>query len=218
VCGDEAVRRSAKSAGKAVKAPRKAPDAPDVLTLDEVLEQMLPYFDDDPFEVAEWVDDRIKKKSGLRLLADGVFVRPHLYKTHLGMVAEIAPDGRTTLGVALLGRAFGIDNKPIKQWTVERKSFEINRPNAPRNRGGRPDKYDHMRIVIEALVYVAVNGVPATLDGEGGLFEKLELGLKPVDTPKPGTLYKIFNPIWKRIEDERKRIEDMHRKSKKSGQ
>jgi len=211
--------KSAKSAGKAVKAPRKAsdtPDAPDALTLDEVLEQMLPHRDDDPFEVAKWVDDRIKKKKGIRLLADGIFVAPHLYSTHLAVVAKIAPDGRATLAVALQ-RAFGIDNKPIKQWTVERESFETNRPDAPRNRGGRPDKYPHMRIVIEALVYIAVNGAPATLDGEGGLFEKLELVLKPADTPERSTLYKIFNPIWKRIEDERerKRIEDERKKSKK---
>jgi hypothetical protein len=214
------VGRSAKSAGKAVKASRKAsdtPDVPDALTLDEVLEQLLPHCDDDPFEVAEWVDSRIKKKKGIRLLADGVFVRPHSYKTHLAMVAEIAPDGRATLEVALLGRAFGINNKPIKQWTMERKSLETNRPNAPRNRGGRPDKYPHMHIVSEALVYIAINGTPATLDGDGGLFEKLGLVLKPAETPERKTLYKIFNPIWKRIEDERerKRIEDERKKSKK---
>jgi hypothetical protein len=215
------VRKSAKSAGKAVKAPHKAsdtPDVPDALTLDEVLEQLLPHCDDDPFEVAEWVDGRIKKKKGIRLLADGVFVRPHSYKTHLAMVAEIAPDGRATLEVALLGRAFGINNKPIKQWTVERKSLETNRPNAPHNRGGRPDKYPHERILTEALIYIAVNGTPATLGGDGGLFEKLELVLKPGDTPERGTLRNIFNPIWKRIEDERKRIEDMNKKSKKPGQ
>jgi hypothetical protein len=94
-----------------------------------------------------------------------------------------------------------------------------------RNRGGRPPEYSHERIVAEALIYIAVNGKPSTLDGEGGLFEKLELVFKPADFPKRGTLYNIFNPIWKRIEDEceriegeRKRIEDMHRKSKKPGQ
>ena len=65
-----------------------APDTSDALTLDEVLEQMLPYFDDDPFEVAKWVDDRIKKKNGLRLLSDGVVVQPHLYSQHLQIDGE----------------------------------------------------------------------------------------------------------------------------------
>jgi hypothetical protein len=206
------------------------------LTLDKVLEQMPPHCGDDPFEVAKWVDDHIKKKSGIRLLADGIVVSPKLYSGHLKIEAEIAPNGESSLQVIVL-RAFGHTEKaeaivgrktsgepimgsydrlrePIKQWTVERKSFEANRPDAPRNRGGRPDKYPHMRIVTEALIYIAVNRAPATLDGDGGLFEKLELTLKPTEIPGRGTLYKIFNPIWKRIEDERKRIENEREKKK----
>jgi hypothetical protein len=71
------MRKSAKSAGKAVK--KASPSAPDVpsasdLTLDQVLEQMLPHCDDDPFEVAEWLETRTRKKRGVRLLADGIAV------------------------------------------------------------------------------------------------------------------------------------------------
>jgi hypothetical protein len=211
------------------------------LSLDEVLEQMLPHCHDDPFDVAKWADDRIRKKSGICLLADGIVVSPELYSRHLKMEARIAPNGKSSLQVMVLS-AFGHTEKaeaivgrktsgifdlgepikqsydrlrePIKQWTVERKSFEANRPDAPRNSGGRPDKYHHMHIVTEALIYIAVNGVPATLDGDGGLFEKLGLTLKPTEIPGRGTLYNIFTPIWKRIEDERKRIENEREKKK----
>lgn len=136
-------------------------DAPDTLTLDKVLEQMLPHCDDDPFEVAKWLDGRIKKKSGIRLLADGIAVSPKQYSGHLKIEGDIASNGEPILQVMVL-RAFGHTEKaeaivgfdkklgepikesydklrePIKQWTVDRKSFEDNRPDAPRNRGGSP--------------------------------------------------------------------------------
>lgn len=225
-------------------------NVPSDLTLDELLGQMLPHCDDDPFEVAKWANDRIEKKKGLRLLGDGIFIPPHLHSTHLKVVAKIARDGRATLEVQEL-RALGhiekaeaivgyensgkesfdpFDKKtwgepikqshdrlrePIKRWTVECASFEANRPDAPRNRGGRPLKYSREHLVTEALVYIAVNGTPDTLDGHGGLFEKLEIVLKPTDIPERSTLYNIFNPIWGRIEDERKRIEAERKKSEK---
>jgi hypothetical protein len=200
--------------------------ASDALTLDEILEQMLPHCNDDPFEVAKWLDDRIRKKSGVRLLADGIAVSPKLYSGHLKIEAEIASNGESILQVMVL-RAFGHTEKaeaivgfdknsgepikasydklrePIKQWTVERKSFEDNRPDAPRKLGGRPQIYSRERLLTEALVYVAVYGVPDTLDGEGGLFEKLELRLPSV--PKRTQLFEIFSPISRRIEDERKK-------------
>jgi hypothetical protein len=207
-----------------VKAPPNAPDAPHALTLDEVLEQMLPICDNSAFEVAEWLDNRIKRAL-IRLLADGIFVPPHLYSTHLAVKAQVAADARPSLKVMVL-RAFGHTEKaeavvgrdkegkpikqsydklrePIKQWAVERESFEANHPGAPRNRGGRPLKYHRDRILTEALIYIAVNGVPDSLDGEGGLFEKLELELKPSEIPERTALYDIFTSIWKRIEDER---------------
>jgi hypothetical protein len=213
--------------------------APDALTLDEVLEQMLPHCDDDPFEVAEWLEAHTRKKEGVRLLADGIGVTPHLCKTHLGVVAKIASDGRATLEVQLLSRSFGHVEKtevivghekpdrgfdifdginslkpikqggeevrPIERWTVERKSFEANRPDAPRNRGGRPPKYNRERILTEALIYSAVSGWPDTLDGVGGAFEKLEARLKPNQIPERTTLFEIFSPIQKRIDDEREK-------------
>jgi hypothetical protein len=128
---------------------------PDALTLEEVLEQMLPLCNDDAFEVAEWLDDHFKKAK-IRLLADGIVVPPHLYPTHLAVVAKIAPDGRASLQV-VLRRTFGVPKKvkaeptwkthlavvaemvgavlgydksgdeSIEQWTVERRSFEANR-------------------------------------------------------------------------------------------
>jgi hypothetical protein len=176
---------------------------PDALTLDEVLEQMLPLCNDDPFEVAKWVDGHIKKKSGLRLLADVVFVPPDLYSTHLQVVARIAPDGRASLSVEL-ERAFGLDGAPIKQWTVERKSFEANRPNAPRNLGGRDREVDRERLLKEALIYSVVHGWPDHLEGEGGLFDKLAAKIR--NMPGRTTLYEIFTPIVNRIKDERNEL------------
>jgi len=177
----------------------------DALTLDEVLEQMLPQCNDSPFEVARWLNDRVEAGK-VRLLCDGIVVPPKLYPTHLVAVGWIAPDGRPALQMTLR-RSFGLDDKPIEQWTMERKSFEASRPNAPRNRGGRPREVDRERLLTTALIYAAVCGWPDTLDGEGGLFEKLEFELEQV--PGRTTLYQIFNPIHDRIEDERN-------KSKKS--
>jgi hypothetical protein len=157
----------AKAKGSISKNPPT--DAPD-LELDEVLEQMLPHCEDDPFEVAKWADDRIRKKEGLILLADGASVSPKQYSAHLRMEAEIARNGKAALQVMEL-RPFGhteraeaivghqvVKNElgelvtepikesydrlvgPIKHWTVERKSFEANRPGAVRNRGSSVDR------------------------------------------------------------------------------
>jgi hypothetical protein len=207
--------------------------APDALTLDEVLEQILPHCDDDPFEVAEWLEARTRKKTGVRLLADGQVVPPHLCKTHLGVVAKIAFDGKATLEVQVLrslghvektetivgrekpDKGFDIFDdfsklKPIKQssenvtpferWTVERKSFEANRPDAPRNRGGREREVDRERLLREALIYAVVYGWPDHLEGDGGLFEKLATKIK--NMPARTVLYEIFSPIVNRIKDE----------------
>jgi hypothetical protein len=184
------------------------PDAPDALTLAEVLERLLPLCDDSVFEVATWLNDHAERGK-VKILGDGKPMHPASVPSMLKVDGFISPTGEPYLK---------IQAPYAKQWAFERETFEANRPNAPRNRGGRPVEYPRERIVTEALIYIAVNGAPATLDGEGGLFEKLELGLKPSEIPKRNTLYNIFNPIWKRIEDERKRIEDMHRKSKKPGQ
>jgi hypothetical protein len=100
--------------------------APDALTLDEVLEQMLPHCDDDPLEVAEWLEARTRKKAGVRLLADGIAVAPHLCKTHLAVVAKNASDGRATLEVQV-HRNFGHVEKTetIVGRKIPKKGFDI---------------------------------------------------------------------------------------------
>jgi hypothetical protein len=198
------MRKPAKSAGKVVKASPSAPDTPD-MTLDEVLEQMLPHCSGNPFEVAKWLGDHVELGE-VRLLADGIFVPPHLYSTHLRMVAQVAPDGRAGISVELM-RGFGLGEKgtvPIKQWTVERKSFEENRPGAPRNLGGRDREVDRERLLREALIYSVVYGWPDHLDGDGGLFDKL--GARVKNLPARTTLYEIFTPVVDGIKDERSKL------------
>jgi hypothetical protein len=215
-------------------------DAPN-MTLDEVLEDLLPRFKDDPFAVAKLVDDNIKKKEGLVLLADGTPVSPELYSGHLRIEARLAHNGKPSLRVLVL-RSFGhaeraeaivgwreVKNElgepikdgrggtikepikepfdmligPIKEWAIERKSFEVNRPGAPRNLGGRDREVDRERLLREALIYSVVYGWPDKLDGDGGLYDKLAARVK--NLPSRTTLYDIFRPVAVCIEDERAR-------------
>jgi hypothetical protein len=221
------MRRSAKSAGKAVKAPPGTPDTPDNMTFDEVLEQLLPHFDDDPFKVATWLNAKIQERSGICLLADGSPVSPHICATELTIVAKIAGNGRAVLEVVSQGRAltrvighhevivdYDKSGKPIEQlrestepigkWTVERKSFGANRPGAPRNLGGREREVDRERLLREALVYSVVHGWPDRLDGDGGLFDKL--GARVKNLPARTTLYEIFTPVADGIRNERNQL------------
>jgi hypothetical protein len=55
-----------------------------------------------------------------------------------------------------------------------------------KNRGGRPRVYNRETVLIEALVYVGSEGVPDTLEGEGGLAEKVELALQERNIRVPG--------------------------------
>jgi hypothetical protein len=193
----------------------------DDLTLDEVLEQMLPLCDDDPFDVADWLNERLRRGK-IRLLADGIPKPPYICATELVVVAKIASDGRATLEVmsrlddAMAGIGNTIDTMgnrligalahraTVKAWTVERKSFEDSRPDAPRNRGGREREVNRERLLTEALIYTAVHSWPDHLDGEGGLFEKLAATIK--NMPGRTTFYEIFTPVVKRIEAERNKL------------
>jgi len=205
----------AKVEGRIAKNPPA--DGPDDLTFDEVLEQALPLHDDDPFKVATWLNSSIQKKEGIRLLADGIPVLPHRCATELRIVAKVAGDARATLEVVALGRELdlygAIDTMgnrligalarkaTVKAWTIERESFEANRPDAPRNLGGAQRTVDRERLLTEALIYTVAHGWPDQLKGEGGLFEKLAATIR--NMPTDSTLYDIFSPIVNRIKAER---------------
>jgi hypothetical protein len=178
-------------------------DTPDALTLDEVLEQMLPYFDDDAFEVARWLGDHIERAK-VRLLADGVAVPPHRYTLYLAVTAKIAPDGRASLFVELK-RAFGLGeggHTPVKQWTVERKSFDIHF-GPLRDRKRRPSLERDCWLLIEAAAYVVENGLP-----EPPSAETLWLELRNIHGERcPGRTVAlgVLGPFMQRMKDVLKR-------------
>jgi hypothetical protein len=191
-------------------------DAPEELTLDEVLEQMLPLCDDSAFEVAEWLDDHIKRAL-IRLLADGIFVVPHLYSTHLAVVAKIAPDRRASLEVKAL-RAFGHTEKaeaivvhdkggkpikesydktrPIERWTIERKSFEVSRSNTKRS--GRPLTKREW-VLIEAAAYIVEKGLPNPPTADA-LYNELAV-IRGAQCPSRALAMEVLPSLMRRIKD-----------------
>jgi hypothetical protein len=189
------------------------------LTLDEVLEQMLPLLDGDPFEVAKWVDDHIQKKEGVRLLADGVVVAPHLCATELAVVTKIASNGTPSLEVVPRGRAFGHtkivgtvivgrdkdrkpierpreETRPIEWWTVERKSFEVNRSNTKRS--GRPLTKREW-VLIEAATYIVEKGLPDPPTADA-LYTELAV-IHGAQCPSRGLAMEVLPSLVRRIKD-----------------
>ena len=155
---------------------------------EEVLEQMLPLCDDDPFEVADWLDDHFKRGK-VRLLDDGGVVPPHLYSTHLKVVAIVAADGRASLSIELL-RAFECKG----QWTVERKSFEASRSNTKRS--GRPPTKREWAL-IEAAAYIVEKGLPNPPTADA-LYNELA-GIHGEQCPSRATAMEVLPSFLRRI-------------------
>jgi hypothetical protein len=192
------------------------------VTLAEALERLLPGCNDNPFDAANWLNDR-QETGKIRLLgvpvpkepgaAPGlpVMMAPNANPVMLRIMARVPTDGRNELYVSGLGVAY-------QDWTFERESFEAQLPdaaatvvdsepvdNAPVDRRGRPEEFSVVDLITEALVYAAVVGrLPQTIDGVGGLHEQLEYRLGP-RCPRRTRFYEVFSPIFRRAEEERQR-------------
>jgi len=103
-------------------------------------------------------------------------------------------------------------------WSFERASFEAHLPESSErvsesrdssherpspdepasNRGGRPPEFNLVDLLTEAFIYVAVEGLPNTMEGEGGLHEKLKLRLGS-RCPERTRFREIFSPIFQHI-------------------
>lgn len=185
----------------------------DLVSMTEAFERLLPYCDDNPFEVAEWLDHH-QRRGKIRLLgydaeggpqASPVVMAPNAGPTLLGVMARIAPDGKASLYVEVR-RAL---DREYKNWAFDRLTFETHFPK-PKNRGGRPKDFNVENLVIEALIYAAVEGLPRAVEGEGSLFEQLKrrLGSR---CPERSRFHQIFDPIYRRIKDERDERDERRR-------
>jgi hypothetical protein len=196
----------------------------DPIFMAEALERLLPHYDGNPHKVASRLDAQ-HREGEIRLLGGGVVMAPNANPVMLGIAAHIPSDGKASLyvqvrqalagyypvvGVATENPAESFSAERLERhhqfWTFERASFETHLPNASKNRGGGPkEKFVPSDLLIEALVYVGVVGrLPDAVEGEGSLFEKLgsRLGAR---CPGRTRFHEIFDPIYKRIKDERPR-------------
>jgi hypothetical protein len=184
------------------------------LSLAAVLKQLLPAFNNSLYEAAEWLN-WAHRTGRVHLLADGKTVDPGANPGLLAIKPVVKPDDGGPAALKVQARK-ALD-RDVRDWTIEAASFNIHRPR-PVGRGGHPQDYPIVEILTEALIYVAVRGLPKTLGGEGGLFEKLtlELGSR---CPQRSRLYEIFRPINARIKAERSpgaKADDKAKRSSKS--
>jgi hypothetical protein len=189
-----------------VTAPAKA-----MLSLTEVWEQLQPH--GDIFAAAEWLNVRLRLAK-VHLLGDGELMAPAAFPSMLTIKPFVAVDGRAWLKVESLVSF----TRDYKDWTIARESFEAQlladdrtrlsekkraRLSEKKHKGGRPREYSREEIFAEAFVYVGVYSCPNTMDGEGGLIEKLELQLKGKRLPRRSQLSDILRPYFNRIQAER---------------
>jgi hypothetical protein len=70
---------------------------------------------------------------------------------------------------------------------------------------GRPRDFNIPLIRETAENYIADNGLPRTIGGDGGLIEKVQNILGDKNVPGKSDAYKIIGPIWRRAEAKLKR-------------
>jgi hypothetical protein len=169
-------------------------DAPDDLTLEHVMEDLLPRLDDDVFKVGTWLEEHFKGR--VRLLGDGRPIHPSMFPSYLGVKAWIDPDGRPRLEIQVrrdIGASAGPElvppnslvivaewagallqygqgaARPFKRWSVQRESYEHYRPPLPESseRDRRQGNF-----MGWAAAYIALNGLPGRQTAEA-LWEAL---------------------------------------------
>jgi hypothetical protein len=165
----------------------------------EALERLLPHCNGNPFDVADWLNNRhrtgrirlfgVLKESGTG--SAPVMMAPNANPVMLRVMARVPPDGGTELYVAGLGIAY-------QDWTFERASFEVNFPGAPVNRGGRPRVYDRENVLVEAAMAIFEDGLPEPLSLES-LCNMVAARLSG-GSPELTLLKKVLKPLYERLQ------------------
>jgi hypothetical protein len=189
------------------------------VTMTEALERLLPQFEGNPFEVAEWLDTKHRRRR-ISLLAGGVAMAPSANPAMLGVAARLMPDGKPVL-YAQVRQALGEDypiwdgetltwdnskkkpslDKHHESWMFDRMTFEQHFPGEPQNRGGRSRKYSHEDILIQGAVVVFEERPPAPLQ-LAWLVERVAARLEGTkNTASDPLLRKVLHPLWKALVD-----------------
>jgi hypothetical protein len=182
------------------------PARPQPGSLPDALERLLRHFKNNPFDVAEWLNNQ-HRRGKIPLLGDGIEMAPNSNPGMLGVMARFSPSGKAELYIEVRKAL----DRNYQNWSferesfeaIERESFEVHLPGGPENRGGHPVEYNVEDILTEALVYVGVAGrLPDTVGGQGGVLEQLEPRLGP-RCPGRTRFHEIFDPIFRRIKAEK---------------
>jgi hypothetical protein len=153
--------------------------------------------------VAEWVNLRYRAGK-LALRVGGVEISPAAAATGMiVVVGHISPTGAKRLEGRISG-GWHPDWGKDPVFAFERASFEKHLLGARKNRGGRPAEYSKENLFAEALVYVAVKGLPQSVTGLGSLHEQLKMRLGR-HCPEETQFKEFFGPIYQRIKDEPRR-------------
>ena len=194
------------------------------VTMTEALERLLPHCEGSPFKVAEWLDTK-HRRGDVGLLGGGVAMSPSANPAMLGIAAHVMPaTGKPVLYVQVrqaLGAGYPIwdcetliwdDNtkklsldKHHEFWAYDRTTFEQHFPGGdPKNRGGRPSKYNRESILIEGAVVACEIALeegslpqPLTLEWLCGEVEHRMLA----GSPGPTLLKEVLSPLFWRLKD-----------------
>ena len=195
------------------------------VTMTEALERLLPHCEGSPFKVAEWLDTK-HRRGDVGLLGGGVAMSPSANPAMLGIVARIMPNGRAVLYVQVRqalkgdypiwdGKTISGDKRNKKKWesldrhhrfwAYDRTTFEQHFPGGePKNRGGRPSKYNRESILIEGAVVACEIALdegslpqPLTLERLCGMVEdRMSAG-----SPGLTLLKEVLSPLFWRLKD-----------------
>ena len=202
------------------------------VTMTEALERLLPCeeFDGSPFKVADWLDTR-HRQGNIGLLGGGRSMSPSANPAMLGIVVHVMPaTGKPVLYVQVrqaLGGSHEVEEGGKKRvvwdyppwdvetqeslvthhkfWAYDRTTFEQHFPGGePKNRGGRPSKYNRESILIEGAVVACEIALeegslpqPLTLEWLCGEVEQRMLA----GSPGPTLLKEVLSPLFWRLKD-----------------
>jgi hypothetical protein len=170
------------------------------VSLAEALERSLPLCDNNPFEVANWLN--LQQQHGkIRLLGDNEVVAPNANPSILSVMARISPDGKTELYIEVRR---SID-RCYKRWGFERDSFEaslpgIAQPPTHARRGRKPhDSWKYFEVQFYLFLYdddVSADGDINVEDYAHKLIDWGDRNLGQKATPRQTMMRKRIAEEW----------------------